>query len=404
MYKMYACEMYQKYYRHFLQAAQKAAAPQCKLPVLHMACHSHHFWPDVTLQAVNAYWQDAAELADHKWEKIFEEKIPAFQRGIASTLKLPDPGQIALAPNTHELVYRLLSTFDYSQPLRILTTDGEFYSFTRQLLRLEELSSVEVVRVPTQPFDSLHQRFKQELESGRYQLAVASQVFFDSGVAFPGLIELASHKPDSTEMLIDGYHAFYARPTDLSTIADKVFYVAGSYKYLGAGEGACFMSIPANCQLRPLNTGWFAEMAELENRTEGVSFGNNWLRFAGATMDYAPFYKALAVMELFEKENITVDTIHKVVLQNQRRFLSAMDAAQHPLLNRQNLIAHDLENGHGNFFTFRCGSAENAENLQAELHTKNVLCDRRKQLLRLGFAIYHPQNETFERLFTGCSS
>ncbi|WOX06024.1 hypothetical protein [Microbulbifer pacificus] len=365
-----------------------------------MACHSHHYWPDVTLDAVNAYWQDAAQMADSKWEKIFGEKIPAFQRGIASALNHPAPQQIALAPNTHELVYRLISAFDLNQPLRILTTDGEFYSFARQLLRLEELPNVEVVRVATQPFATLPQRFEQELQSGRYHLAYASQVFFDSGVAFPGLLELAARKPDTTQMVIDGYHAFFARPTDLSAIADKVFYTAGSYKYLGAGEGMCFMTIPRNCELRPLNTGWFAEMAELENRAEGVGFGNDWLRFAGATMDYSPLYKALAVLDLYESEGISVTSIHNYVLGNQQRFLAAMDDAQHPLLNHDNLIAHDLENGHGHFFTFRCGSAENAEKLQEELRQKNVLCDRRQQLLRLGFALYHPQEETFARLFT----
>ncbi|WP_231757626.1 hypothetical protein [Microbulbifer elongatus] len=392
--------MYQKYYRHFLQAAQKAASPGCDLPVLHMACHSHHYWADVTLDAVNAYWQDAATMADSKWEKIFGEKIPAFQRAIAATLNLPAPEQIALAPNTHELVFRLLSAFDLAEPLRILTTDGEFYSFARQLLRFEELPNVQVTRIPTRPYATLAERFDEELQSGQYQLAYASQVFFDSGVAFPDLLTLAERKPETTEMVIDGYHGFFARPTDLAAVADKVFYTAGSYKYLGAGEGMCFMSIPLGCQLRPLNTGWFAEMAELENRGEGVEFGNDWLRFAGATMDYSPLYKALAVLDLYQQEGLTVDVIHRYVQQRQQHFLQAMDGADHQTLNRHNLIAHDLEDGHGHFFTFRCSSADAAEQLQRELRKKNVLCDRRQHLLRLGFALYHPENETFTRLFT----
>ena len=339
-------------------------------------------------------------MADSKWDKIFGEKIPAFQRKIADVLKLPAPEQIALAPNTHELVYRLISGFDLTQPLRILTTDGEFYSFARQLLRLEELDNVEVVRVPTEPFATLPQRFEQELASGQYHLAYASLVFFDSGIVFPQLLEIAARKPDSTQMVIDAYHGFFARPINLAAVADKVFFTAGSYKYLGAGEGMCFMTVPRGCSLRPLNTGWFAEMAELENRGTGVGFGDDWLRFAGATMDYSPLYKALAVLELFEHEGITVEVIHDYVLDNQRRFLAAMDAASHPQLNRDNLRHHDLEHGHGHFFTFDCGSAANAERLQDELRLKHVLCDRRQHLLRLGFAIYHPQEESFERLFT----
>ena len=391
--------MYQKYYRQFLQAAQNAANTPQNAP-LHMACHSHHYWPDATFEAVQQYWLDAAQLADNKWERIFGEKIPAFQQHIAAALGLPEPQQIALAPNTHELVYRLLSAFDLRQPLRILTTDGEFYSFARQLQRLEELPGVEVVRIPTQPFATLPQRFEEALQSGNYHLAYASQVFFDSGVAFPQLLDIAARKPEATQMVIDGYHAFFARPTDLSAIADKVFYTAGSYKYLGAGEGLCFMSIPRGCTLRPLNTGWFAEMAELENRAEGVGYSNDWLRFAGATMDFSTLYKALAVLDLFAREGVSVATIHNHVLNNQHRFLAAMDAGEHALLNRQNLIHHDLENGHGHFFTFRCGSAESAEKLQQELLEKNVLCDRRQQLLRLGFAIYHPVDTDFSRIFT----
>lgn len=386
--------MYQKYYSQFLQAPSGAPSS-----MLHMACHSHHYWPDVTLDAVQQYWRDAALLADDKWGPIFEQKIPAWQAAVARTLNLPDPDRIALAPNTHELVYRLISAFDPGRPLRILTTDGEFYSFARQLQRLEELDSIEVTRIAKEPYATLAERFEQELHRNDYQLAYASQVFFDSGVVFPQLLEIAERKPERTEFVIDGYHAFFARPVDLGPVADKVFFTAGSYKYLGAGEGLCFMSIPEGCKLRPLNTGWFAELAELENRADRVGFSDNWLRFAGATMDYSTLYKGLAIFELFEQQGITVEKIHSHVLSAQRRFLDTMDAAGHPLLNRDNLIHRDLDNGHGHFFTFDCGTAEKSEMLQKELKSRAVLCDRRQRLLRLGFAIYHGADETYGQVF-----
>ena len=387
-------QMYQKYYRQFLQTPSGAPSS-----MLHMACHSHHYWPDVTLDAVQQYWRDSAMLADDKWGPIFEDKIPDWQRAVARTLNLPAPDRIALAPNTHELVYRLLSAFDPARPLRILTTDGEFYSFARQLQRLEEEPNVEVTRIHKEPYSTLAERFEQELQRGDYQLAYASLVFFDSGVVFPELLQIAERKPERTEFVIDGYHGFFARPIDLGPVADKVFFTAGSYKYLGAGEGLCFMSIPANCTLRPRNTGWFAELAELENRADRVGFADNWLRFAGATMDYSPLYKGLAVFELFEREGITVQTIHDYVLAAQQRFLDSMDSAGHTRLNRDNLICHDLQQGHGHFFTFDCDTAEHSEILQKELHSRAVLCDRRQQLLRLGFAIYHKKDETYRQVF-----
>ncbi|WP_444921662.1 hypothetical protein ACJJID_04450 [Microbulbifer sp. CnH-101-G] len=386
--------MYKKFYRAFSQAPSGSPSS-----MLHMACHSHHYWPDVTLEAVQQYWQDAALLADDKWGPIFQEKIPAWQSAVARALNLPDASQIAIAPNTHELVYRLLSTFPFTEPLHILTTDGEFYSFTRQLQRLEELPNIQVTRIPKHPFSTLAERFERELHTGDYQLAYASLVFFDSGVVFPELIRIAERKPIQTQFVIDGYHGFFARPIDLSTIADKAFFTAGSYKYLGAGEGMCFMSIPRHCTLRPLNTGWFAEIAELENRSGSVGYGDNWLRFAGATMDYSCLYKGLAIFELFRREGITVEKIHNYVLAAQQRFLRTMDSAGHPFLNREHLIHHDLEHGHGHFFTFDCHSAENAEKLQSELKARAVLCDRRQQLLRLGFAIYHDHEETYQQVF-----
>lgn len=391
--------MYQKYYQQFLESAAENTAGASQ-PPLHMACHSHHYWPDVTLEAVQQYWRDSAAQADAKWGPIFEQKLPAWQSAVARVLNLPNPEQIAIAPNTHELVYRLISAFDLSKPLRILTTDGEFYSFTRQLQRLEEMPTVEVTRIPKQPYATLAERFEQELQRGDYHLAYASQVFFDSGVVFPQLFDIAARKPERTEFVIDGYHGYFAVPTDLSKVADKVFYTAGSYKYQAAGEGLCFMSIPADCTLRPLYTGWFADMAELENRADQVGFADNWLRFAGSTMDYSTLYKALAILEMYERDGVTVDKIHEYVLAAQQRFLQTMDAANHPLLNRGNLIHHDLEQGHGHFFTFDCTTAQQAEKLQEELNARGVLCDRRKQLLRLGFAMYHAEDETFQRVFS----
>src|SRR5437762_4021096 len=35
---------------------------------LHFAAHSHHLWPDASYDGHLAAWNDAAELADRKWE------------------------------------------------------------------------------------------------------------------------------------------------------------------------------------------------------------------------------------------------------------------------------------------------------------------------------------------------
>jgi selenocysteine lyase/cysteine desulfurase len=95
--------MYKKYYKRFLEA---------NVGIQHYASHSHHYWPDVTREAMLEYWDDSARYVDDKWDHIFTNKLPETQKLIASILKLSAPEQIVFAPNTHEFVYRLLSCFD----------------------------------------------------------------------------------------------------------------------------------------------------------------------------------------------------------------------------------------------------------------------------------------------------
>ena len=121
----------------------RAAAPGR----IHLAAHSHHYWPDAACAAHRRALADAARLADAKWEPIFGTLMPRVQRGVAQFLGLPDPATIAFAPNTHDFVRRLLSALPPGAIPRILTSDSEFHSFTRQIARLEEDGLVAVERI-----------------------------------------------------------------------------------------------------------------------------------------------------------------------------------------------------------------------------------------------------------------
>lgn len=373
--------MYQHFYQRFLQAN---AGKQ------HFACHSHHYWPDVTREATLAYWDDSARLVDDKWHRIFGQKIPQTQQLIADILNLPAPEQIVFATNTHELVMRLLSCFDWQQPLRVLTTDSEFYSFQRQIKRLAELESVEVEVVPTEPFHTFTERFIAAAAAQPYQLIFCSQVFFNSGYAIADLTTFVQQLAEASDamLVIDGYHGFMALPTDLSAIAERIFYLAGSYKYAQGGEGCCFMTVPTGNQLRPIYTGWFAEFGTLAAQKSAlVLYSEDGYRFAGATMDFTALYRLEAVLLLFKQHGITVGRIHRYVQELQQHFLLLLDRLQHPLLNRQNLLAHDLQQ-HGHFFTFQLASASQVAELAAQLKQRGIETDYRGERLRFGFALY----------------
>src|SRR3989475_8243357 len=110
--------------------------------------HSHQAWPDVAFEAQQQAWLDAAEFVDDVWDKAFE-KANEVRRGFARLLD-DSPDQIALAPNTHELVVRFLSALPFKRRPKLITTDGEFHTIRRQLDRLAE-EGVEVVKVAAEP-------------------------------------------------------------------------------------------------------------------------------------------------------------------------------------------------------------------------------------------------------------
>ena len=253
---------------------------------IHLAAHSHHFWPDAACAAHRRALGEAARLADAKWDAIFGELIPRVQRGIAAMLALPDPSTIAFAPNTHDFLRRLLSALPPGRSPRILTIDSEFHSFTRQIARLEEEGLVAVERISAEPFDSFGERFASAARRGGHDLVFVSQVFFNSAATAGSLDAIAAAVRDAPTLVVfDGYHGFMAVPTALAGSADRAFYLAGGYKYAMAGEGVCFMHCPAGFAPRPRDTGWFAAFGALRGASAGVAYGTDGSRFMGATFD-----------------------------------------------------------------------------------------------------------------------
>lgn len=372
---------YKSFYQRFLQA---------NAGVQHFACHSHHYWPDVTRDAALAYWDDSARLVDDKWDFVFGEKVPKVQQQIASLLQLTAPQQIVFAPNTHELLFRLISSFNLQQPLKILASDSEFHSFSRQIKRLAELPAVEVELVPTEPFASFEQRFVLAAQKIQPDLVFCSQVFFNSGFAITDLTVFvrAIQQVTSATIAIDGYHGFMALPTDLSALEGQIFYLAGSYKYAQGGEGCCFMVVPQHNQFRPLYTGWFAEFGTLaQAKTAQVQYSQDGYQFAGATMDFTALYRLEAVLDLYQQHDISIAAVHSHVLQLQQAFLAELDRQQHPLVNRDALLQQSAQQ-HGHFLTFRLPSTAQVAELAAYLKQHKIHTDYRGDRLRFGFAPY----------------
>ena len=349
---------------------------------LHAAAHSHHPWPDVTFDAQQQAWLDAARLADDKWDEVFGALLPEAAAHITGRLGLSDPEAIAFAPSTHALVMRLLSTL--APPVRILTTDAEFHSFARQAARLEEDGRAVVERVAAEPFATFPERFADAAARGGHDLVYLSHVFFNSGYVVPDLSALVGAVPSAEPLVVvDGYHGFMAVPTGLAPVEDRVFYVAGGYKYAMAGEGACFAHCPPGYAERPVDTGWFAGFSGLSGAAGGtVAYAAGGARLLGATFDPTGIYRFNAVQRWLDALGLTVADIHAHVQRLQRRFLAA---GLHPELLPGPEVA---ERGH--FLTFRL---PDAGAVAAGLHAAGVIVDHRHDRLRIGFGLYHADSD-----------
>jgi selenocysteine lyase/cysteine desulfurase len=337
----------------------------------------------VTREAQLAYWEDSARLTNEKWERIFGEVVPEAQRHLAAWLRWPAPERIAFAPNTHELVARLYSCLDWSRPVRLLASGHEFTSFERQTRRLEETGRLVVSRVPAQPYETFVARFRDALSHG-HDFVFLSHVFYDSGFHVVDLDEALADVPAGTLVAVDGYHAVGAVPVDLSQLADRVFYLGGGYKYLQAGEGACFMAVPAYADaLRPAFTGWFA--APRSQPSDEVAYGEHAMRFWGATFDASGLYRLNAVMRLYAEHGIDAARIRGHVVALMERFLEGLDAAQLERLPVSALVP-PLGVPRGNFCAFETARAPEIE---WRLLARRILVDRRGARVRFGFGVYH---------------
>jgi kynureninase len=360
--------------------------------------HSHQAWPDVAREGQLEAFEDAALCVDEKWERAFakaERVRDGFRR------LLGDLGaEIALAPNTHELVTRFLSALDLRRRPRLITSDGEFHTLRRQLARLDE-EGLEIVRLSAQSAETLAERMAAALDE-RTSAVLVSAVLFETGWIVPDLGALARACAEAgAELLVDAYHALGALPFQIGELElEAAWVVGGGYKYLQLGEGNCFLRLPPQAEvMRPVLTGWFAEFDELavQRDDDEVAYAAGGARFAGSTYDPTSHYRGAHVFDFFEERGLSPEFLRTVYLHQTgllaRRF-DALDAPER-LINRERDVPLDR---FGGFLALECPQSAA---VAGRLADAGVLTDARGRYLRLGPAPYlsDPQLEAaMERL------
>jgi selenocysteine lyase/cysteine desulfurase len=366
---------------------------------LHFAAHVAHPWPDATRDAHLAAWDDAAAQAEAKWEKVVGKVLPEAQRAASEALGWRNPGLVAFAPTTHELILRLLSCLPAGRAPRVLTTDSESYSFARQAARLEEEGST-VDRVPVEPFGTFKQRFVDATKTHKHDFVFLSQVFFGLGhrLLEKELAEIAAAAAPEAVVVFEGSDALMAVPLDLSPVLNRCFYMAEGGRFAQAGEGVALLAVPPGVKARPMNTGWFSDVSGAEKGSRPpVGYGAGGLRFWGAPFDPTALYRWNAVMAWRASAGITVQRSDAHARALQTSFLARLAQKARGPLKTEALVSTDLARL-GHFLSFRIPDAPAAARKLLDL---GVVADARGGLLRFGFGLYQDLNdvdELFRRL------
>lgn len=352
--------------------------------------HSHQAWPDATRFAQVQAWDDAAQYIDEKWSLVFDRIIPAFQNHIAKRIGENNPSLIATGQSTLEFLYRLLSCFPIDRSLKIVTTTSEFHSLARVLSRIEE-EGVSIERVPTDERDTLTDRIIEAIDRNT-KIVMLSMVFFDTGAVLQRVDEICQRAREvGAKVYLDSYHAFNVVPFDIHRFGEQVFITGGGYKYTQSGEGAAWMRIPPDCALRPSYTGWFADFDGLEKEdvTKHISYSNDGMRFAGATFDPTPFYRANAAFDFMNSLGLTTEVLHQRSLHLTQCIIDLFDSLELESLGMKLATPRNADE-RGGFISL---VHPRANDLRIKLREKRVWTDARGHCLRLGPAPFVLEEE-----------
>ena len=356
---------------------------------LHFAAHSHHLWPDASFDGQVQAWQDAARLADLKWDKVMGEVWPEAQANVARELGTGDPASIVFSSNTHDFLIRLVTAAPRNVPgrLKLLTSDGEFHSARRQFARWAEEGWITLERVAAEPFDTFSDRFLAAAESGEHDLILVSQVLFGSGRTFDRVDRLAAlGRPEGPWVVVDGYHAFMALDRPFGRGASQTaFYLGGGYKYAMSGEGCAFLHAPGGFAPRPPVTGWFAEFEDLSLPPGSVGYAKDASRFLGATFDPSALYRFNSIQRMLADNGLTTAFISDQVASLQKQLLAGIGGTA---LAHAELLNPLSDAPHARFLAFR---SEEAQRWYSDLKARHCITDVRGNVLRIGFGIYQDE-------------
>jgi selenocysteine lyase/cysteine desulfurase len=154
-----------------------------------------------------------------------------------------------------------------------------------------------------------------------------------------------------------------------------------------AGEGMGFMHCPPGFGPRPPLTGWFAEFDDLTLPPGMVGYSTDAMRFMGATFDASALYRFNAIQRMLEENGIVTGQIAMRVASLQAKLLGSIAATA---LGGAELLNPLGTGPHARFLAFR---SPEAQRWCSDLMARDCITDVRGDVLRIGFGLYHDEED-----------
>jgi len=384
-------------------------------------------------------------LGNMMWDILFMEVMPTAAAHVKQLLNVGDDRVVEFCHNSHEILTRLLSTKmdslltipanDHTpQIMRVLTTDTEFYSLTRQLNRFKERgerSQIQIESVEIEPLETFPARFAAKAGQNCFDIVYASQcVYSTQETIVPDVTTFVASVHENMReawtlrrptadfdalICLDGYHGFGAIPTDLSAIDSSIplCYISGMLKHVGSGANCAFMVCPTQLSLRPMLTGWLADPSVLAPESNGLVLGSKvgycpGLSLQGGTPAFTPSLLIFnEVMSRWQEGGITVARVHDHVMDLHDLFIAGLKEQQRRQKQQQDddigiklTLLHSLlpRESRSHTLVFDQPSAAYAKMVVETLRQNHgIEIDSRKQHVRIGFG-YNHDPEDIDRL------
>ena len=173
------------------------------------------------------------------------------------------------------------------------------------------------------------------------------------------------------------------------------FIVAGGYKYAMSGENMCFAHCPKySFQYKPFLSGWMSNFNGLSTFgfDSEINFDKDSNPFMGSTFDSTGIYRFINIWEVFlNDDNYSIKNMHQYIKYLQSNFLDKLDKKAHNIFNSQNIIGRD--NKIGNYIGFIIKDTQLCKNITESILKENIIVDNRQDILRIGFGIYHTEQD-----------